>query len=383
MKNKIDKIIDSAVKNGEAVGVSCSVFRNGSQVYSGCFGFADKEKKVPMKNDTIVRLFSLSKPVTAVAAMILMERGIISPDDSVSKFIPEFSEISYVENEQVLPCTAEMKISHLLNMTSGLPYADNWGRSVKACGKLFDEIVAGQNGGTELTTSEICRKAAKIPLLFKPGEKWFYGISADVLGGVIEAASGVKFGEFLKKYIFDPLEMNDTGFYVPTEKSERFSTLYSWQENGLAHDYNNYLGLTDYKQPPAFESGGAGLVSTIVDYSKFARMLANKGEFNGVRLLSEKTFRFMTSPQLNDQQLTGIWDKLSGYNYGCLVRVLENPDISQIKTFKGEFGWDGWTGTFFAADPANNITILYFTQVSGAATTRQAKMICNEVYTCL
>ncbi|MBQ8296407.1 MAG: beta-lactamase family protein [Ruminococcus sp.] len=380
MKDYIDKIIGDALNFGETVGSNCLLFKDGEEIYSGFFGYADRESKIPMKRDTIFRLFSLSKSITSAAAMILIDRGLLSPDDSVSRYFPEFSSLTYVEDEKILPCPVDMKISHLLNMTSGIPYADNWGASVRGAAKLFDEIILGQKNGTELTTAEICRKAAGIPLLFKPGDSWYYGISADIIGGIVEVISGMKYGEFLRKNIFEPLGMNDTGFYVPSDKLNRFAALYSWQENGLGRDYNNYLGLTDYTKSPAFESGGAGLVSTIEDYSKFARLLANKGEFNGVRLFSEKTFEFMTTPQLNSTQLSGMWDRLKGYNYANFMRILVEPEYSQLKTVKGEFGWDGWTGTFFCADPANNIAVLYFTQISGAGTTKQAEFICEEVY---
>lgn len=381
MKNVIDEILNSSIRDGEAIGSSCRIFRDGHLIYSGYAGFADKENNIPISDNTIYRLFSLSKPVTAAAAMILIDKGILSPDDPVSKFFPEYADISYVDdNNEILPCDVELKVSHLLNMTSGIPYANNWGISVCAAAKLFDAIIEGQDSHNDLSTNEICRRAAQIPLMFKPGDKWDYGISADIMGGIIEVVSGMKYSEFLRKNIFQPLGMNDTGFYVPTEKLDRFSALYSWQENGLSRNYDRHLGLTDYKNPPAFESGGAGLVSTIEDYSKFARLLANKGELNGIRLFSKNTFEYMTTPQLTKQQQLGLWDRLDGYNYGNFMRILEDPKICQNKTVKGEFGWDGWTGTFFAADPSNNIAILYFTQICGAGTTRQAQLICEEVY---
>lgn len=380
MNKNINKIMNDAVVCGQAVGLNCLVFRNGDEIFSGCYGFADRENQIPMERNTIFRLFSLSKPVTSAAAMLLIDRGLLSPDDLVSEYIPEYSSLTFVEGEQILPCSESLRISHLLNMTSGIPYADNWGLSVRAAGKLFDEIIEGQKSGNELDTAEISRRAARIPLMFKPGDNWFYGISADIMGSIIETISGMKYSKFLQKNIFEPLGMNDTGFYVPEEKLSRFAALYSWQENGLERDYNNYLGLTDYKAPPAFESGGAGLVSTIDDYSRFARMLANKGEFNGIRLFSEKTFEFMTSPQLTENQLSGMWDRLKGYNYGNFMRILVDEEHSQLKTAKGECGWDGWTGTFFCADPANNIAVLCFTQISGAGTTRQAELLCEQVY---
>jgi CubicO group peptidase (beta-lactamase class C family) len=311
--------------------------------------------------------------------MICTDMGLISPDDPVSKFFPEYSKLSYLDGDNIIPCNENLKISHLLTMTSGIPYANNFNKSVIASAKLFDEVISRQNSGKDMTTQEFCQKAADIPLMFNMGEKWDYGISADITGGIIEKASGMKYSDFLKKYIFSPLGMNDTDFYVPDDKRDRFSALYSWNDGKLVQDFGNYLGLTDYKNPPAFESGGAGLCSTIDDYAKFANMLTNKGEFNGRRIISEKSFDYMIFPKLSDKQNT-LWDRLKGYNYGCFVRIMTNPEISEIRTGKGEFGWDGWTGTYFCSDAVTGITVLYFTQICGAGTTRQAAEISGIVY---
>ncbi len=377
--DRIAEIMDNSVKFGEAVGAGCLVFKDGKELYSHFSGHADKLKNIPMQRNTIVRLFSLTKPVTAAAAMICTDMGLISPDDPVSKFFPEYSKLSYLDGDNIIPCNENLKISHLLTMTSGIPYANNFNKSVIASAKLFDEVISRQNSGKDMTTQEFCRKAADIPLMFNMGEKWDYGISADITGGIIEKASGMKYSDFLKKYIFSPLGMNDTDFYVPDDKRDRFSALYSWNDGKLVQDFGNYLGLTDYKNPPAFESGGAGLCSTIDDYAKFANMLTNKGEFNSRRIISEKSFDYMIFPKLSDKQNT-LWDRLKGYNYGCFVRIMTNPEISEIRTGKGEFGWDGWTGTYFCSDAVTGITVLYFTQICGAGTTRQAAEISGIVY---
>lgn len=381
MKRKICDVVESSIASFQTIGANCAVFCNGEPIFSQCFGYADKENRIPMQQDTIFRLFSLTKPVTSAAAMILIDQGLLSPDDPVSKYFSEYSKMTYVDkNNNVTACPVEMRVSHLLNMTSGLPYANNWGISVCASAKLFDELIERQSNGSALSTVDFCRKAADIPLMFKPGDRWDYGISADIMSGIIEIISGMKYSEFLKKYIFEPLGMEDTAFYVPSDKLHRFSALYSWQECGLARDYGNYLGLTDYSSPPSFESGGAGLVSTIGDYSKFARMLANGGEFEGVRLFSNDIYKYMTSPKLNQHQLSCMWERLDGYNYGNFMRILECEEKSLLRTVHGEFGWDGWTGTFFSADPANKLVCLYFTQICGAGTTEEARKICGIVY---
>ena len=230
MNKAISELLSKSTSEGSLIGVNCLVFKDGKELYSGSFGFADRENKIPMSRDSIFRLFSLSKPVTSAAAMILIDRGILSPDDPVSKFFSEYADLRYSsgrdesDSEIILPCPDELKISHLLTMTSGLPYANNFCESVCASARLFDAVIRGNDGqGTEVTTEEFTRRAAEIPLMFRPGEHWDYGISADILGGVIEKASGVKYSRFLKENIFEPLGMNDTGFWVPPEKRNRDS----------------------------------------------------------------------------------------------------------------------------------------------------------------
>lgn len=387
MNKAISELLSKSTSEGSLIGVNCLVFKDGKELYSGSFGFADRENKIPMSRDSIFRLFSLSKPVTSAAAMILIDRGILSPDDPVSKLFPEYADLRYSAgrdesgSETILPCPEELKISHLLTMTSGLPYANNFCESVCASARLFDAVIRGNDGqGTEVTTEEFTRRAAEIPLMFRPGEHWDYGISADILGGVIEKASGVKYSRFLKENIFEPLGMNDTGFFIPAEKLSRFTALYKYENDKLVRDHENYLGLTDYTAPPSFESGGAGLVSTIADYAKFANMLCNRGKFGDVQLISSETFNYMTAPKLGAVQQSDLWERLSGYNYACLMRIMTDESSAEIKTSNGEFGWDGWTGTYFCANPENGIVCLCFTQISGAGTTWQAQEIDKIVY---
>ena len=294
MNKAISELLSKSTSEGSLIGVNCLVFKDGKELYSGSFGFADRENKIPMSRDSIFRLFSLSKPVTSAAAMILIDRGLLSPDDPVSKFFPEYADLRYSsgrdesDSEIILPCPDELKISHLLTMTSGLPYANNFCESVCASARLFDVVIRGNDGqGAE---------------------------------------------------------------------------------------------VTDYTAPPSFESGGAGLVSTIADYAKFANMLCNRGKFGVVQLISSETFNYMTAPKLGAVQQSDLWERLSGYNYACLMRIMTDEFSAEIKTSNGEFGWDGWTGTYFCANPENGIVCLCFTQIAGAGTTWQAQEIDKIVY---
>lgn len=382
MKDQLDFIMDDVIRNKGAVGANCLVFKDGQEVYGRCSGLADREKDIPMRRDSIFRLFSLTKPVTAAAIMILFDRGLLSPETPVSDIFPEYGKLTCLnENGDIVPCTETMTIFHLLTMTSGVPYANNYNKSVMAAGRLFDDIDKGNLGtGEPVTTLEFAERAASVPLMFPCGAHWDYGISADILGAVAEKVTGVKYSDFLRENIFAPLGMKDTGFYVPEDKRERFTALYQWDDTGLVLDERYHLGLTHYASPPSFESGGAGLVSTIEDYSKFALMLTGKGQLNGTRIISEKAFDYMTAPHLGKTQQNDLWDRLAGYNYGCLVRTMTDSSIAEIKTANGEFGWDGWTGTYFCSNANTGITVLYFTQVSGAGTTWQAANISRIAY---
>ncbi|MDD6279039.1 MAG: serine hydrolase [Oscillospiraceae bacterium] len=381
MQHMIEKIINRSLESKNLVGANCIVLKDGEELFGGAFGFSDKEKGIPMSRDSIFRLFSLTKPVTSAAAMILIDRGLLSPDDAVSDFFPEYSELSYMdENGDIKPCNTVMRVSHLLTMTSGLPYANNYNVSVKAAAKIFDALEDGQRTGIGITTDEFCRRAAKIPLSFVPGKHWDYGISADILGGIIEKASGMKLSEFMEENIFRPLGMKDTGFYVPKDKLSRFTVLYEWSDSGLVRCDKAFLGLTDYTAPPMFESGGAGLVSTIGDYAKFACALANGGNLGETRLFGQETFNYMVAPKLGEFQQNDMWERLAGYNYSCLMRVMTDVSSSQTGTVNGEFGWDGWTGTYFCADPNNKVVCLFFTQICGAGTTYEAVEIGKTVY---
>ena len=382
MKDQIDFIINDAIAHKASIGANCLVFKDSREVCSFFAGNADREKDIPMQRDSIFRLFSLTKPITAAAVMILFDRGLLTPETPVADIFPEFAEMTCLdENGNIVPCSEKMTIFHLLTMTSGLPYANNFNKSVLAAGRLFDEIDAGNQGcGEPVTTLGFARRAAGLPLMFPCGSHWDYGISADILGAVAEKVTGMKYSEFLRKKIFEPLGMKDTGFYVPAEKLDRFTALYKWENNVLVRDESCYLGLTHYTAPPSFESGGAGLVSTIEDYSKFALMLTGRGQLNGVRIISEKAFDYMTTPHLEKTQQGDLWDRLAGYNYGCLVRIMTDQDIAEIKTANGEFGWDGWTGTYFCSNAETGITVLYFTQIAGAGTTWQAANISRIAY---
>lgn len=382
----IDSVVNKAVKDEIVAGGTVCIIKDNQEVYRKHFGYADREKKIIPNDDTIFRIFSMTKPITAVATLILMERGILDYNDSVSKYLDGFKNPTILDwnTGKGIPTNREVLIRDLLTMTSGLVYPADWSESCKQMAVLFDKNIELIKKGQGMSTVEFCNEMGKIPLVCEPNTAWIYGTSADVLGAVIEVATEKSFGKFLEDEIFTPLGMVDTGFYIPKEKYHRLAQAYYHDNDGnfKIYDFMN-LCITDYKEPPKFESGGAGLVSTINDYQKFIKMLLNNGTFNGVRILGKKSIDLMKTPYLSDEIIKkrdNIKDSNSGYNYGCLVRILENKQISGTNGSIGEFGWDGWQGTYFNVDLSEKLSIMYFVQECGIGFSDTARKIRSIVY---
>lgn len=377
----MDKLLQQEISEDRVKGASALVLHKGREIYCGSFGYADAEKGIPMKRDTIIRLFSMTKPVTAAAVMLLAERGELDVWDPVSKYLPCFREMKVWDEEKgELPAERENTIYDLLNMTSGITYPDEATEPGRRMGAVVQAYVAKRESGEGVDTQEYMRGIASVPLVFQPGDRWMYGFSADVLGGVVEAASGRSFSAFLQDEIFEPLEMPDTGFFVPKEKLERFAQAYDATENGLIPHTGSHLGEY-YGEDVAFESGGAGLVSTLDDYSHFASMLAHKGSYNGKQILGRKTVEFMIQNRLTDYQRRDMnWDSTRGYGYGCLMRILTDQGEAGTNASLGEFGWDGWTGNYVTMDPCEDLVFLYFIQRCGAGMTPAVRKLRMATY---
>ncbi len=381
VKERIDKIIQHEIDCGEIAGANILVLQKGKELYAASYGHADKEQGICMKRDTICRLFSMTKPITAVATMILMERGEIDVRDAVSKYIPAFTGQRIWCDGREFPSMRDITVWDCLNMTTGIPYPNINSEPGRRMANLFEEMIRRRENGERVTTMDYMNRIAEIPLEFQPGERWMYGLSADILGAVIEVASGKKYSEFLEEEIFRPLGMKDTAFYVPKENQHRFAMNYEWiPQKGLMPYMKSHLGEY-YGEDVAFESAGAGLVSTIEDYSHFAEMLLNKGVYKGVRILGRKTVEYMAQNHLTPKQKESmIWDSLLGYGYGCLMRVMMNQGEAGSNASLGEFGWDGWTGNYVAIDPSEELVILYFIQRCGAGTTPAVRKLRNVIY---
>lgn len=383
-KTQIDNLINRYITAGEYAGASLLVIKDGKELIREVYGEADRENHVPVRPDTIFHMYSMSKPITAAAVMKLYEQGKIQLQDAVCKYLPCFENMTVWNGAEEIPAERDITIWDCLNMTSGIPYPCQELETGRRLDKTFRQLIARREAGETVDTMEWMKEVSKAPLVFQPGEKWMYGFSADVLGAVIEAASGKRFGQFLQEEIFAPLGMKDTGFFVPEEQWHRFAVSYEkWSGDTLKPFITSHLGEY-YKSDVAFESGGAGMVSTIDDYAKFAQMLLYGGTLGGVRILEKKTVEFMAQNHLTEaQRVDYTWDSVRGYGYGCLMRCLEDTAMANTKGSVGEFGWDGWTGNYVTINPEKNMVLLFFIQRCGDGFGELTRKVREAVYEAL
>lgn len=383
-KKRIGKIVEEAIADGTTAGAGVLVRQDGEEIFFEAYGYADKELAKPIKRDTIFRLYSMSKPITAAAAMILMERGELDLAQPVAEILPGFSKLMVEKADgSLVPSGTPMTILHLLNMTSGLSYGDDETRAGKETSAYIEQCCREMYGEKAVTTLEFASHLGTLPLAFEPDSSWRYGLSADVLGAVVEKVSGMRFGDFLKKNLFEPLGMEDTDFWVPKEKQARLATAYETIEEGgmIPYTGDNLMVSNKMEARPAFESGGAGLASTIDDYARFAQMLLNEGTLNGQRVLSKKSVRFMTGGRLTDVQQAAMrrWVGLEGFTYSHLMRRMVDAGQCAGLAVEGEYGWDGWLGCYFANLPKEKMTILLMQQKKDAGTITMTRKIRNVI----
>lgn len=358
---RIGPAMEQLIKDGKFPGISVTVARKGIVAYQQEFGYADVATRRPLAKDAIYRVFSMTKPVTGVAVMMLLEEGRFVLDDPVSKYLPCFKNLQVFESEgaegvKTVKAEREVTIRDLLRQTAGLSY----GGTTPALAKLYQ---AANLMGPGTTLEQMVEKACSIPLCFQPGSKWEYGISIDVLGRLVEVVSGQPLDEFMQKRIFGPLKMVDTGFFVPDEKLGRLTTAYSFSAGKGLEAQPPSRGVDRYRPGGnKLLSGGGGLVSTASDYLRFAMMLANGGEVDGVRILGPRTIRLMSMNQLPDGVLPAPWGGKNGGNgYGFTMSV--TMDVAKTTGYGsvGDFGWDGAASTFFRIDPTEDLVLLVMT----------------------
>lgn len=370
------------------VGAAVSVIHRGKEVFRNEYGMADKEKNIPMEKNSIFRCYSMTKPVTSVAVMTLVERGELSLSDAVSTYLPGFCDQKVYTEDGLVPAEREVTIQDLMDMTAGVVYPD----ASFPAGAIMEEMIGEYyrkifEEDKPTSTYDLANLIGQQPLAFQPGKQWNYSFCADVLGAVIEVVSGKSFGEYLRETIFEPLGMVDTDFYVPEEKQNRFCQNYQYmpETQTLEPCTWQHLGLSYFHlKKPAFESGGAGLVSTIDDYSKFVRMMLGKGTLDGVRILGRRTVEWMTQNHLDEEQIKTLdWEALKGYGYGNLMRIMIHEESAEMLGTNGEYGWDGWLGSYVCMDPEEDLAIIYVIQKCGGNGFRDVQVIRNIVYSAL
>lgn len=329
-------------------------------LYQESFGYADLEKKIRIQSDTIYRMYSMTKVVTCVAALMLYEKGLYLLNDPLDEYMPEFKNLQvhrYNENGtlSISPAVNPIRIKDLFTMSSGLAYSGDGTETERHTGKILENDAIKD-------IKALSKALAVIPLDFDPGTHWKYGMSHDVLAALIEVLSGQTFGEFLEKEIFEPLGMTDTSFRIEEDKRDRLCIMYDRAEDGTLTP--NTSMDAPYQPGCRYESGGGGLLSTIGDYSRFAQALAKGGQLDGVRIVSPNTIKLMATNHLSPQHLKDFnWSHLSGFGYGLGVRVMIDPAAGGINRSIGEFGWAGLAGTWLLIDPKEELSVVYMQQM--------------------
>lgn len=347
---RLHRHFEQLTASGERPGAITLIARNGRIVDWHTYGFRDAENRLPMEKDTIVHIYSMTKPITSVAVMMLVEEGRIALDDRVDKYIPEFRSLKVykggtVERPELADPSRPMTVKHLLTHTSGLIYG--WTNdNVSAMYRKVDPLGAP-------SLKEFIGRLSKLPLAFDPGERYEYSVSLDVLGYLVEVVSGEAFDQFVEKRITGPLKMTDTHFRLPEAKRARLAKIYSRREGKLVAQPGLQTGGVPY--------GGMGLYSTIGDYARFAQMLLNGGKLDGVRLLGRKTVDLMMMNHLVGLARPNIGgDGSNGFGLGGAVRI--DPARSGRPASEGLFGWDGAASTYFRVDRKENLALLLFLQ---------------------
>ncbi|MBV9585647.1 MAG: beta-lactamase family protein [Alphaproteobacteria bacterium] len=370
------------VDSGYLPGLLTYVYRRGQLVHTGLCGQMDIERGKPMREDAIFRIYSMSKPITAVALMMLVEEGLIGLDDLVQTHIPEWKNLGvYASGMPSLladappsfittPPLRPMKVIDLATHTSGLTYGFMMRTAVDAAYRRTKLTDRQTSGGLPAMIEQL----AQIPLDFSPGTAWNYSVSIDVLGYLVEKLSGMRFGEFLRTRLFEPLGMNDTAFYVPSDKTERFASCYQPETGGCGLKLQDDARESTYATPPLLESGGGGLVSTAHDYLRFCRMMLHGGSLDGVQILSPKTVALFSlnylpnGGEVADMAFPGMFSESSyagvGFSLGCGVNI--NVAKTRLPGSLGEYFWGGAAATAFWIDPKEELTVVFMTQVIGS-----------------
>jgi len=363
-KRRIDSTLRTYVDSGRVAGASALVWEKGREVYFGAFGMADREANRPMTRDVITQIFSMTKPITGVAMMQLWEQGKFKLDDPLATYLPEFANVRVYAGGDAATPTLEapsrpITIADITRHTAGFVTNAN----EKGVGPLFRTANPSDRNNT---ITQFSQKLASVPLAFQPGTRWSYGISVDVQAALVERVSGQPFGRYVREHILDPLRMRETRYLVPEADRARFAAMYQRNAAGALVRAPDSTAKAFNTKPWALEPGAFGFTSTLDDYMRFARMLLNGGELDGVRILRPETVRLMATNHLpatvrDSSFLTGKGQV--GFGIDFAVRHAAPKSAAEMNGVVGEFFWDGAASTLFWVDPANQLTAVLFTQV--------------------
>lgn len=411
----ISRWMDSYVLAGKLPCAAVTVARDGQVVFAERRGFQDVDGAVALTDDTIFEIFSMTKPVTAVATMILVERLQLRLEDPVSRFFPEFAECTVcvpAEGGGVAfePQKSQLTVKDLLTHCSGLTYGSTFGEGigddpvleavVEKWNAVGADCIAGfgcRAAGLEpcATLGDWARRVASVPLFFQPGTKWFYSYGLDLLGAVIEAASGVPLEDFFQREIFEPLHMHDTSFTVPAGRRDRLAAMYNFVKRSDSAGQRAFersgSPLRGVASPQAMPKGGGGLFGTQRDYVRFAQMLANGGELEGRRILSPRTVEYMFTNHLPGGRSVADLDAGCGYSeadvkglgFGLGVSVMLSPADFQVVCSAGEVGWGGYSSCWFAVDRKERLVAVFMTQLVPSTSYPIRKELRNLIYSAL
>jgi CubicO group peptidase (beta-lactamase class C family) len=363
-KSRIDHMLKSYIDSSKAMGLSALIFEKGKEVYYNAYGYADKEANIPMDRNTIVRIFSMTKPIVGVALMTLYEKGKFQLDDPLYQYAPEFKDMKVfagvdAHNNPILePAKRPITVRDITRHTAGFA---GGGHPVLAAMVRKADVMNRNN-----TLAEMAKRLASLPLAFHPGDQWAYGPSVDVQAYLVEKLSGKSFDQYLQETIFDPLKMTHTGYYVPESERKHFAAVYNRSNDGVLTRMPDSSANLLNTQHWTLKQGGLGLTSTLDDYMKFAQMLIHKGELNGVRILKPETVKLMATNHLSDTISKRMWlpDRGQvGFGIDFAVRTALPKTRDENNGVVGEFFWDGAMSTLFWVDPVNDLTAVLFTQL--------------------
>lgn len=354
---RLSALLQGYVDRGEVTGISAAIARKGTTAFSQTFGWLDREAGLPLREDAIFMIASMTKPVTAVAAMMLYEEAKFDLNTPIAKFLPAFNDARVFVREadgqiEFEDLQRDITFRHLFTHTAGLSYGF-FDTPVDRAYVAFREGL--KQAGTPLTNRLLAEELPKLPLAYQPGTRWAYSASIDLLGALVEIISGMPLDAFFEERIFRPLGMTDTAFHLPAEKAHRRAVVYGQLAPGEA--YRRLDEIQPPASPPPHLSGGGGLVSNLADYSRFAQMLAGGGALDGARILSPSTVAMFSQNQMTPGiSMPGMRPRdlrHAGYGFSLGTRVLVNVAASGCAGNAGEFGWDGAFNTYFWVDPAD------------------------------